>query len=162
MKYSIQGCVFVFIFCFPCHVRAQKIRLVNATDQSWSGGVAGRSGNDYTFVIEFSDFRKQPLPDTIWIGSQPVGLYLPDSLNGGNMKIKHTKQKTSVIFEIKVSTSVDEYSVMNPLKQNEQKNAPAHIPTYKGFALLSYHCNGRQQHYVIRNIPKNYPPINYP
>ena len=75
-----NGRIYAILFglCLPVAVSARNIRLVNSTDQSWSGGVAGRAGNNYTFTIEFSGFKSDPLPDTLWIGQQPTPISMAE------------------------------------------------------------------------------------
>ena len=59
------------ILIFPVALFAQKIKLLNSTQQDWSGGTVGRHGSYYKFNISFSQFSGQIKPDTIWLGQDP-------------------------------------------------------------------------------------------
>ena len=159
---NINLLVIFFTILTPHALPAQTIKLVNSTDQGWSGGVAGRTGNNYTFSIEFSGFKPDPIPDTIWIGQTPVQLSITDS-GDTQANTKRTKKKSSIKFNISAGTSEDEYADRYPTPDNMRKEVPSHCPiTYKGVALLSYKYKGKKHYYVISRIMTTYPPADYP
>jgi len=154
-----------FIFCIALFLSkelgAQTVRVINSTEQRWSGGVAGRTGVNYSFVIEFSKYKQEPLPDTLWIGQEPIAILITDSSFSKNINTKRTCNKHTVRFEINVGTSHDENTDRFPVQ--EKPTVSAHPPMkYKGAALLSYLYNGKQCYYEISKFLKVYPPLSYP
>jgi hypothetical protein len=137
----------------PNIVTAQKIKLIASSEQHWYGGVAGHSGVNYSFTIEYAGFSQPFLPDTIWIDHSPI------ALNAGNTKL--IPAKNTARLQINVRTSKDDYADRYPIQGNEPKRT-YHIPEYKGAALLSYHCSGRQAYFGINKIITHLPAQNYP
>jgi hypothetical protein len=142
---------------------AQNVKLVNATQQSWSGGIAGRHGDNYTFVIEFSKYSKEPVPDTLWIGQQPIALQVSDSGVTPRTNTVTISGKHSIRYEISAGTSANEYTDHYPITGNKKEARQPHAPIKcKGVALLSYQYNGRHHYFEISKIMKVFPPISYP
>ncbi len=140
---------------------AQTIKILNSTVRNWSGGVAGKRGSNYSFVIEFRDFRKEPLPDTIWINQQPIPLSISTETVQGNTK--RTRTKNAVKFEINAGTSRDDYADMYPDPEGKQRKAIPRMPRpCKGVALLSYLYRGKDRYYEIGAFTTTLEPVNYP
>ena len=147
--------------CAPLVVCAQTIKVLNSTQQPWSGGIAGHSGDNHTFSIRFSDCGKEPIPDTIWLGQYPVELIVYDHDRQSNTNITHTGKTYK--FDITAGTFYDEYADRYPSPDGKPNTAPPHSPVpYKGVAMLSYTYNGRHHYYVIPKIKTVYPTANYP
>ncbi len=140
--------ILLVTLCIPMINYAQNISLLNSTFQSWSGGIAGRSGDNYTFIIEFSGYKTEPKPDTIWIGQQPVQILLQGSYSNQYPNTKVARTKNSIKFNISAGTSNDEYADRYPV-QGKQKTKPHAPKAYKGVALLSYRYRGKQHYYEI-------------
>jgi hypothetical protein len=154
--------VLFLVFGLPVLAFAQNIRMISSTQQSWSGGIAGRYGSNYTFTIEFSQYRGEPVPDTLWIGKHPIVLVPPGYSALEEANTKCTRKNNSVTFEIQARTFFDDYADRYSLPGNEyMKEAKAPMP-YKGVALLSYRYKGKQQYYEISRIMTAFPPVNYP
>jgi len=152
--------ILVLLFCFSRVAYAQRIRMLNSTEQKWYGGVAGKSGANYVFLIEFADFKTDPIPDTIWIEQQPVPLSIANGKELFNTKITRTAH--AIRFEINVRVSKDDYEDRHPIQSRAPKATP-HAPiTYEGVALLSYRIKGAPKYFEIRKIMKEYPAANYP
>lgn len=156
MKQITLLLAYIVITSLP--VVAQKIKVVSATRQDWSGGIAGRRGSNYVFVIEMSGYKKQPVPDSLWFDERVVGLRT-DAKGGGNGHIKRTVLKNSIQFEIRAGVSHDE----------RKENAPGDKPwkimppkKYKGVALLSYKYQGKRIFYEIPKITKTLEQLSYP
>jgi hypothetical protein len=121
--------------------------------QSWSGGIAGRAGENYFFSLLCKNCIQQLQPDTIWIGRQPVALNKTSTL-----------QKTTdkgIVLEISASISKDQNIFNNP--------ADAALPhlakppyDYKGVALFCYRYNGARRYLEIKKIMKIFPSASYP
>lgn len=161
MKHSIAIWLFV-VGLVPLPSLAQKVRLINSTQQSWSGGIAGRYGTNYTFTVEFSDFKREPIPDTLWLGEEPRLIILNDGTEQGNTV--RTSSRKRVKFEIHAGTSHDEYLDRYPFNGGHKAvTDQPHPPiSYEGVALLSYTYKGRKRYFVINKILTSYPPVNYP
>jgi hypothetical protein len=140
---------------------AQHARVINSSEQSWSGGIAGRYGNNYSFTIEFSDCKQQPELDTLWVGGRFFKCILSDSLQQGNTRVKVNKKKKTVTFDINVGYSGDEYAERN-MRPGEKRPDQPKPPAYNGVALLQYSYKGKARKCAVANYKKVFPPINYP
>ena len=147
-------------FCFPTMLFAQKIRVINSTERKWYGGIAGRSGANYTFLIEFSDFKVDPNPDTIWIGQQPIPVKTGSDNESANTKV--SRNAKSIRFEISAGISKDEYADRYPVQGTAPKAIPHSPIAYKGVAMLSYTVRGQPRYFEIRKVMQEYPAANYP
>lgn len=147
----------------PAITMAQKVRIVNSSEQSWSGGIAGRSGANYSFVVEFSDFDSEPVPDTLWVERQPFPLSSPDSVKGLIGNIKRARTKKTVTFTINAGTFRDEYADRYNV-QGDGKHRPVPQPPfdYKGVALLCYRYKGTERYYTVSKIMNIARPAAYP
>ena len=155
--------VLFFIICFPWAMSAQHIKLVAATDQQWSGGIAGRTGNNYNFRLQINNLRSELMPDTIWIGNEAIALHQETTGLPGNMKINISGKKNRCIIDINVGTSTNGFALRNPHLQNEEKKPSLKPPfDYKGVAMIDYHYRNRQHFYVVPGFLNKLPPINYP
>ena len=150
------------LLSFQCSCLAQSIKLIKSTDQSWSGGVAGRSGDNYNFVISCTGLSAAFIPDTLWIGEESLPLSNGDTIINGHVKITYSKNKTAAKIEVNARTEKDEYNMRNALPGAEKK-ASFHPPfAFKGAGLLGYRYKGRQHYFTIGRFTKIFPPINYP
>lgn len=155
--------VLFFVFIFPAFVFGQNVRLINSSCQSWSGGIAGRYGNHYNFTVKFSQYKEEPVPDTLWIGQQPTPLFITDESGGQQANANCTRGKNALTFKIRAETFFDDYSDRYAPPGNDHKANRVHAPvSYKGVALLSYRYKGKQHYYKISEIKETYPPVNYP
>lgn len=151
----------LMLHCSPLFLFGQKIKTINATKQNWSGGIAGRHGTYYSFVIAFSDLKDEPAPDTLWTEQEYFEISLRDEAKQVQGNTKRSRTKGSVKFEINVSTAHDEPDNNLP-RQNENKHH-VHAPVpYNGAALLSYRYKGKEHYYEIKKIMKALPAANYP
>ncbi len=159
----IRAFLFLMFSFFAANVNAQKIKILSSTLQRWSGGVAGHSGSNYSFEIEFSGYHTEPVPDTIWLDRQPRPLLVANAADLSTANTRRKRKKNAVAYTITESTSKSEENLNyypTPLKSEHK---PAHPPVnYKGAALLSYHYNGKQYYFEIPKIMKQLTPINYP
>jgi hypothetical protein len=150
------------MICLPLLMHAQKIRVINSTAQQWSGGIAGRRGCNYHFAIEFSRYKSEPLPDTLWLGQQAIILSITDSNAYQGSNTKRIRAKGSVKFEINAGTINDRFTehYANPLHKTIEVHNPP-FP-YTGVALLSYKYRGRKCYFQMDKIKRQLQPLNYP
>ncbi len=156
----------VLLLCLACSLPgtlwAQTVKLIGSTRQDWSGGIAGRYGSNFTFSIEFSNYRLEPVPDTIWIGQSPIPVLLA---NTGDLQTntKRIPGKKSVRFDINVGTSSHDLAGRMPKPDDPVKTITTKSPVaYSGVALLSYRYKRKTRYYTIKSIITNYPAVNYP
>ena len=143
---------------------AQNIKLISATQQSWSGGVAGISGCRYVFIIECTDKAAVIIPDTVWVGRQPTPLVYKSTKHPDANAIR-TRKKNRVRYELRAETNNNQY----PYRDQEQdpyetrKTTIVKVPVkYKGVALVAYKYNGKRGYFGINKLTKSLPPISYP
>lgn len=133
---------------------AQDVKLVNSSRQDWSGGIAGRHGSNCSFTIEMDDYKRDPVPDSLWMEGS---LILLSEQNGNVIKTRHGD---TVRFDIRAVISKDTYAdVYYPEKGSKVINPPM---AYSGVALLSYSYKGRQHYFVVDKIMNYLPHIAYP
>ncbi len=148
----------------PLSALAQKAKLISATEQCWSGGIAGSHGCNYTFSIEFDKANKTLMPDTLWIGEHMIPLFTREkATDGGNMGISRKKNTTKV--DVRAGTSEHDQDRMRPHPPGEDDGneaKPTPPKAYKGVALLCYRYNGKRRYYEISRITERKPHISYP
>ncbi len=153
--------VFLFVLC-RFNAQAQAIQLVFASVQKWSGGVAGRYGSNYTFVINCTNLRHTLMPDTIWINNESIPLFTCDSVSTRNTKISYNKNKSTARIEFNVGTQTNEFTGPD-ISAFTGTKFKSHCPVAcKGVALIGYKYGGNERYYSVGRITKIFPPINYP
>lgn len=156
---KLRSVLAVMLACgLPTMLNAQTVKLINSSEQQWSGGVAGKRGTRYSFVVEFAGLATEPVPDTIWVGREPIAILTTTREQYANTKI--TRKGKSVRFEINVNTQSDDYEYNHPTQDARQRPGPP--IKYKGIALLSYRNNNRRCYFVIGKIITHYDHISYP
>lgn len=143
---------------------AQKPKLLEAISTSWSGGVAGKYGVGYVFIVEFNtNGLDQPMPDTLWIGQKCIPLSLTTTAGKSYNMIKTVKKK-KVSYKLWGGTSNEDVpSITYPGVTNENKIPDSPPPIkYKGVALLSYKYKEQRSFYIIEKILTFGTPVNYP
>lgn len=152
----------VCLLCFLSEATAQQIKVTEATEQSWSGGIAGRRGQYYKFVIVFSGVRGKQYPDTLWIGDKPIALWdKAHEYQQPNVRVKSAKKTT----EWTINTTVDnsDYNNYPHAPEEEKKPAQPKPPIkYDGVALLKYKVGKKTKFYTITKIQTHLPAVNYP
>ena len=157
--------VFIFVLVYCSSVicaTGQTVRIVNSSSQKWSGGIAGHSGTNYYFEVEFSGFRGEPLPETLWLGKEPVAQSIIDSADGQSGNTIRAHKRGVLLYKISAGTQKDEYNDRYPDPENKKSDTPVHVPVYKGVALLSYRYHGKRHRFEIMYIMKNLATADYP
>ena len=153
---------FLLAMSVVCSATAQSVKLINSTHQRWSGGVAGRSGDRYGFTIEFSKYKQEPVPDTLWIGKKPFAIKIGENNSFRNGNTKLTRSKNKLTFEINENITKNEYYNPNEPPQEHEPNTSQPPKPYQGVALLSYTYKGHIHYYTVKTITKETEPANYP
>ncbi len=142
-------------------VLAQKGKVLTATEQCWSGGIAGRHGCNYSFVISFRDVRQQMTADTLWIGDYAVKL--TEKTNGkadGNMRVKRGKK--TVQYEINASTHHDDNERYRVSVKPAETIANKPPVSNGAVAIIAYWYGGEKRYYEIPKILHRLAPVAYP
>lgn len=148
--------------CTPITLWSQTVKLINSTRLDWSGGIAGRYGSNFTFSLEFSNYRSEPLPDTIWIGQSPIPILLANTRDL-QTNAKRIPGKKTVRFDINVGTSSHDLAGRMPGPGDPPKAITTKSPiAYTGVALLSYKYKRKTRYYTVKNIITTFPPVSYP
>jgi hypothetical protein len=129
---------------------AQKISVVSATEEQWSGGAVGRHGAKYNIVLKVP--KGKIILDSVYINN--IGYSLPDNKNMAIDSVKHT-----------YSISIGEAHwgrpdpVTNTYKNEEASKTAVRI--FKGKALVVYTYKKKKCFYIVREMtslkPKMYP-----
>lgn len=127
---------------------AQSLQLLNATEQSWSGGVCCRMGTNYSITLESPDTVHLPVIDTIWINDTW------HAANGvENFSVQKSKAKGKTTYQLFVGESHDTNNTPDILKMKTDK-PKIHPPAYKGKACIIYTLNGRKKLLDIKSFTK--------
>ncbi len=146
------------------NVFAQQVRVITCTEQDWAGGIAGHSGANYTFTIEFTGYTQEPQPLAIWIGSDVFQLTTGDSTTLGNTSIQQLAKGKKMRVKITVGTFHDEYADRYELLWGgQQKKEPPKPPiAFNGKALLVYAYRGQTKYLEIKKIMDMLPRMDLP
>lgn len=160
MKNLIIGLMISTVFTTP--TVTQKLTLIKATSQGWSGGAYGRGGCKYFIQIKYGE--KVTL-DSVYINK--TGYALSPNINGAGGfytdSIKH-------IYNISESESHNWARNYNydPDEDNykvkvEKKTPPPPLPVrhFEGAALVVYYYKGKKDFLVIGSFTE-LPSIAYP
>lgn len=142
---------------------AQNIKLISATQQSWSGGVAGISGCRYVFIIECTD-KAAIVPDTVWVGEQPTPVVFKSS-KSADANAASTRHRNEVRYELHAETTDNQYLDQGQEQDPHGNRKPVKVKPpvkYKGLALIAYKYNGKRGYFGINKLTKSLPPISYP
>ncbi len=150
--------LFLLAASISLSINAQKVKLVNATSQSWSGGVAGHHGTNYLVVIACSDTSVKL--DTLYTGGNcySVNIDKHDTLNR-----KVDKKNNTVKYNIYAYDSYNDMDYGDPAKRQEREKERAKMPhrNYDGAALLIYTIKGVHYTFLIKSF-NALPALNYP
>lgn len=149
----------ILTVCLGLSAQAQKTTVINATQQSWSGGVAGHHGINYVIGIEFTDTTA--VPDTAWIGGQyyRVNIAKNDTVNRKVDKKRHIIRYTIYVY----NSWNDLEDPAQRQKELEQRNKVKQPRTrkFEGAALISYQLHHKQYDIIVKSFTQ-LQALNYP
>jgi hypothetical protein len=131
--------------CSVGHTAAQKLKVLSATRQSWSGGVAGHHGVNFGFEIET---KEKVVFDSLYINHSGY------KLTARHDSIKHT-------FTLRTGESYTDPGFERGAVKQVNNNKPLPPRVYSGAALITYHYNGKTELLDIKEV-KSLPALNYP
>ncbi len=136
-------------------IHAQTFKVLKATKQPWSGGVAGHYGADYDIELETS--LHTIVPDTMWINDNVY----PLSFSTPNNECKRTVD--SVTHRIKYSISATEaHDEMRSRSPNEPAAPKSkYARHFQGAGMISYQKKHKQYFFIIKSFTV-LDAINYP
>lgn len=145
--------------CFALAANAQQVKVITATSQSWSGGMAGHHGTNYVFRIQFADTNL--MPDTAWIGGKYYPLYF-EKRDTTVRKVDRKHNTVTYIFGA-ADSYIDPGMYGDPNNLVQQKDTITKKPykNYTGAALLTYMIHGVQHTFLIKTF-NALEPLNYP
>lgn len=150
MKKLIIG---ILIAAFsPANVCAQKLKVISATRQEWSGGVAGHYGSNYFICLKFSADNVEL--DSAYINN--IGIKLVRGTNGNvrTDKANHT-------YTITAAESHDEQEYQYQLPNHDGDKHPLPVRHFNGAALILYKCKGKSLSLIVKEM-HYLDPIAYP
>ncbi len=136
-------------------------KLINATRQQWSGGVAGRYGINY--YIEIQTKLKGISIDTVWISGVP---YPTDfSANNPHFKYKFDSASRKITYSISVEETHNDmrfrHNGISDSPKDTMKNKVPAVRHFTGAALISYALKNKKHFYTISSFT-SLAPISYP
>ena len=146
----------------PTSQKASKkscITITEATEQQWSGGIAGRMGTYYNIIFET---KPNVATDTLWIASYYFVVTRNDS-SGNILPSPFTKlDKGNNVWKYSLRVNVDrsEDNHHYPNEQQKPKNI-GNPPKYDGEAYITYLVKGIRYGYAIKSFT-HLEPLNYP
>jgi hypothetical protein len=145
--------IIVLIICWfsYANIAAQSLKVIKATKQDWSGGVAGHYGTNYSITL--SPASKSIILDSIYVGGVAEKL-IPGA--EGNVKLDSTK-RTCTIF-----TEESHYEESVPIPGDKPSDVPIMTQRhFNGAALILYKYKGKECALLIKRF-QELPPIDYP
>jgi len=117
-------------------LKSQNFEFVEATKQSWTGGICCRTGTNYKISFQSSDTVKTIKVDTVWIGNKCFA-----ENQRHTFSVSKSIQKGKAIYLIQISESTnsrnsDEIDIIEEKTQNP--------PKYEGEAFIIYHSKKRK------------------
>ncbi len=142
---------------------AQKIKLIQATDMVWAGGIAGRHGINYMFEFTFPKSNKELQPNLIWLKGTPYKLGVDWQSQSASLHVKQTVEGSLVHYRISIGLSYnDQREYMQQHGGAKPKETPTPPKRYKGLAVLKYKYGKRTKYFEIADITQHLPGVNYP
>lgn len=148
------------LLCFTLTISAQKTKLISATSQEWSGGVAVHHGINYYVSLEIPDTTT--IPDTLWVGGNfyPIHFDKQDTIFH-----KIDRKHHSVKYLLTAGEAWNDMDFMQQrLKAQNDTAKKAVKKPHKEFscaALVTYSINGVQYIFKVEKwtvLPaQNYP-----
>jgi hypothetical protein len=137
---------------------AQNIKILSATEQSWSGGQCCSHGINYIITIESTDTVKVLKFDTVWIGSSSYTQGKPQSLSSS-----HYQWNGKMYYTITASQSWSgrEGLKIDDVVEVETVNENIKAPKYKGKACILASSSNSKRYLEVDSF-KLIPPIPYP
>ncbi len=148
---------------FACSAMASaKLKVLVATKQQWSGGVAGRSGCNFRFQLQYAN-REGIKLDSVWLNGFVFPCILPNTVTGevGNCTIETHGKNT--VCTILVTTQHDEYADRRPMEGGgaAQKSTVPPIK-FEGVACFGYTQKGMHKYLAVKAFTQVAKPVNYP
>lgn len=150
----IGGIIFITLGCSPKNypVKTSDFRVIKATHQPWSGGVA-QSGFGVYYELVLSATKENIIFDTIWIDDRAFipGTVVEDIKDDLLLiYLKYTKKP-----KLENGTGIQEGAeyTENPPKSKG--------PDFEGEALIIYTIKGKKKFFEVKQFEKK-PALDYP
>lgn len=137
---------------------AQSFKLVKATSQNLSGGVAGQRGSYYRFEIQTNS--KKLTPDTIWINNSVY----PIDISGKNKGVTCSLDSVTHTITYSIALGESHFDFNRPpksLKKDTTAKPTKPVKQFDGAAMISYRIKNKQHFYIVKSFTQ-LTPISYP
>lgn len=136
------------------NVYGQKLKVVTATKQNWSGGVVGHYGCNY--VITIGPVSPHVVLDSIYINNQGYKLNLYNQ-PGGNVAVDTAQHS----YSIHIGES--HFTENSPFKNEDKSKSakPSPVRHFKGAALVLYKYKKKKCELIITELTQ-LRTLNYP
>jgi hypothetical protein len=149
MKKFVAG--IIIAICSSGHTLAQHISVVTANKQSWSGGVAGHWGINYSFTVKMD---KDVTLDSLYVSYLGEKLVLGKPGQGNVIK-----DSVNHVYIFSAGESHFDNSNGGPMQPKDDSPKPLrHITTT---ALITYYYKGEKRLLPVKEL-QSLPSLNYP
>jgi len=149
---------YVFV-CFVLASQAQNVTVTKATSQSWSGGMAGHHGTNYSITLTTNDTNVRL--DTAWIDGNfyPIHIDKNDTI-ARKVDRKHNMTTYTILeYDAWVDNPTDPNSLANQMAK--KATTPRPHREYNGAALVTYWLHGKQYSVLVKAF-NQLTPLCYP
>jgi hypothetical protein len=156
---SIMGKLLLLFIIICANVEAQEnFKLIEARQQSWAGGVAGRRGENYELVLQSDIGRKRAIPDSVWIDNRCFEIVIKETGPDRRANTIVERKNGKIVYTTKINVDLSNYNYpfdpVPPLVDNCSKPR-------EGKIVVGYRV-GKKKRFLIINEVKILPPLNYP
>lgn len=137
-----------------------QLKIINATKQSWTGGIPGFKGNYYNILLSYKA-KDSIVIDSFYVNGIGYAAHLSNTDMGQPHYFKTTENN---IKAIKLFFKESYYPCTLPdfgADTIKQEKTEKPVRNFKGEALIIYHKNGKKKKLLIKKF-EALEPINYP
>jgi hypothetical protein len=156
---SIMGKLLLLFIIICANVEAQEnFKLIEARQQSWAGGVAGRRGENYELVLQSDSGRKRAILDSVWIDNRCFEIVVKETGPDKRANTIVERKDGKILYTTKINVDLSNYNYpfdpVPPPVDNCSKPR-------EGKIVVGYRV-GKKKRFLIINEVKVLPSLNYP
>ncbi len=132
----------------------RHLKVQSATAKKWAGGIAGRSGVNYTFQLQGLSKYKISF-DSIWIMNEGAFSLKPENTYEGlelNILSRYDSTKAAHTITAKRLRIQSLYPTPEELAVLQRKPDANPFKVKKAVAIISYVCGGKKYYLPVRSI----------
>lgn len=141
----------------------KHLKVNSATTKKWAGGIAGRSGVNYTFQLQGSSKYKVAF-DSIWIINEGAYSLKPESTYEGfelNILSRYDSAQASHTITAKRLRVQSLYPTAEELALLQRKPGANPFKAKKCVAVISYVCGNKKSYLPVRSF-RELEKVNHP